>query len=121
VRRFQLDEAQEIPGDPTHFDGEVRRRDLIEVADPQSSGIVVEFAPGGRTHWHSHPAGQYIFVMEGAGRIQSRGGAVEALRAGDCIYTEPGEEHWHGAGTDTSVKHLAFSFGPTQWLGSADR
>jgi quercetin dioxygenase-like cupin family protein len=120
VKRFNLDESSPAPAGEAHFDGQVMRRDLIHVDDPPSGAIVVEFGAGGRTHWHSHPDGQYIYVLAGEGRIQSRGQEIEPLRAGDCIYAAPGEEHWHGAGTDSSVTHLAFSHGPTQWLGSAD-
>lgn len=118
MKRFRLDDAHTVPGDDQHFDGIVGRRDLIEVKDPPSSAIVVDFAPGSRTHWHSHPDGQYLFVLEGEGRIQSRGSEIEELRVGDCVYADPGEEHWHGAGPETSVTHLAFSHGRTLWLGS---
>ena len=120
MKRIQVGDTHADPADASHFDGPVQRRDLIAVDAPPSSALVVEFAPGGRTHWHSHPAGQYIYVLAGEGRIQSRGGEVEELRAGDVIYAEPDEEHWHGAGTDTEVRHLAFSFGVTRWVGSVD-
>lgn len=119
MKRSQLDDADQAPADEQHFDGVVLRRDLIDVDDPPSSAIVVEFAAGGRSHWHSHPDGQYLYVLAGEGRIQSRNGAVEDLRPGDCVYAAPGEEHWHGAGAATSVTHLAFSHGRTRWLGSA--
>lgn len=56
------------------------------------------FEPGGRTHWHSHPNGQYLHVVEGEGRVQSRGGEVGRLLPNDTICAEPGEHHWHGAG-----------------------
>jgi quercetin dioxygenase-like cupin family protein len=42
------------------------------------------------------------------------------LHPGDTVYTEPGEEHWHGAAGDQSVAHLAFSFGKTDWLEPVD-
>jgi quercetin dioxygenase-like cupin family protein len=96
------------------------RRDLIAVDDPPSSAILVEFGPGGRTHWHRHPNGQYIHVIEGEGRIQSRGGDVRSLMPGDTVYAEPGEEHWHGASVDGHVAHLAFSFGVTDWGSPID-
>ena len=34
----------------------------------------VHFAPGARTAWHTHPHGQTIWVTEGEGRAQRRGG-----------------------------------------------
>jgi quercetin dioxygenase-like cupin family protein len=57
----------------------------------------VHFTPGARTAWHTHPNGQTIFVTEGIGLCQRRGGPVELIRAGDRAFFEPGEDHWHGA------------------------
>jgi len=45
----------------------------------------------------THPFGQTIYVTEGIGRCQRRGGPVEVIRPGDRVYFEPGEDHWHGA------------------------
>ncbi len=67
----------------------------------------VHFTPGARTAWHTHPFGQTIYVTEGIGRCQRRGGPVEAIRPGDCVYFEPGEEHWHGAAPDRFMTHIA--------------
>lgn len=67
----------------------------------------VHFTPGARTHWHTHPNGQTIFVLEGVGRCQTRGGAVEELHPGDRVFFEPGEEHWHGAAPDRFMLHVA--------------
>jgi quercetin dioxygenase-like cupin family protein len=67
----------------------------------------VRFAPGARNAWHSHAVGQTLHVTEGIGRTQARGGAVLEIRAGDTIYTPPGEWHWHGAAPDHFMTHLA--------------
>jgi len=67
----------------------------------------VHFTPGARTHWHTHPNGQTIFVLEGIGRCQKRSGPVEELRPGDRVFFEPGEEHWHGAAPDRFMLHVA--------------
>ena len=67
----------------------------------------VRFAPGARTAWHSHPCGQTLYVTDGRGLVQSRGGRVMEIRPGDVIYTPPGEEHWHGAARDHFMTHLA--------------
>jgi quercetin dioxygenase-like cupin family protein len=32
---------------------------------------------------------------------------VEAIRPGDRVFFEPGEEHWHGAAPDRFMAHLA--------------
>lgn len=67
----------------------------------------VHFTPGARTAWHTHPFGQTIFVTEGQGRCQRRGGPVEVIRSGDRVYFEPGEDHWHGAAPDRFMTHIA--------------
>jgi quercetin dioxygenase-like cupin family protein len=58
---------------------------------------LVHFMPGARTAWHRHPLGQSLFVIEGIGLVQRRGGPIEVIRPGDRVYIEPDEEHWHGA------------------------
>jgi quercetin dioxygenase-like cupin family protein len=67
----------------------------------------VHFTPGARTAWHTHPNGQALYVTEGEGRAQTRGGPVETIRAGDRVWFAPGEDHWHGAGPETFMTHLA--------------
>ena len=67
----------------------------------------VHFTPGARTAWHTHPNGQTIYVTEGIGLCQSRGGAIEVIRPGDRVFFEPGEEHWHGASPTRFMTHLA--------------
>jgi len=71
------------------------------------SASSVHFTPGARTAWHTHPNGQTIFVVEGVGRAQRRGGPVEQIRPGDRVFFEPGEEHWHGAAPDRFMTHIA--------------
>jgi quercetin dioxygenase-like cupin family protein len=73
----------------------------------QLSASSVHFAPGARTAWHAHPKGQTLFVTEGVGRVQRRGGPVETVRPGDRVFFEPGEDHWHGAAPDRFMTHLA--------------
>jgi quercetin dioxygenase-like cupin family protein len=71
------------------------------------SASSVHFTPGARTAWHTHPNGQTIFVTEGIGLCQHRGGPVEIIRPGDRVFFEPGEDHWHGAARDRFMTHLA--------------
>jgi quercetin dioxygenase-like cupin family protein len=81
------------------------------VAAPSGSSKVsassVHFTPGARTAWHTHPNGQTIFVLEGVGHAQRRGGPVEVIRPGDRVFFEPGEEHWHGAAATRFMTHIA--------------
>ena len=81
------------------------------VATPSGSSRVsassVHFTPGARTAWHTHPNGQTIYVVEGIGVAQRRGGPVELIRSGDRVFFEPGEEHWHGAAPTRFMTHIA--------------
>jgi quercetin dioxygenase-like cupin family protein len=71
------------------------------------SASSVHFTPGARTAWHTHPHGQTIWVTEGLGLAQRRGGPVEVIRPGDRVFFEPGEDHWHGAASNRFMTHLA--------------
>lgn len=71
------------------------------------SATSVHFTPGARTAWHTHPHGQTIFVIEGVGLAQRRGGPIEVIRAGDRVFFEPGEDHWHGASPTRFMTHIA--------------
>ncbi|SRR6266581_9800214 len=71
------------------------------------SASSVNFTPGARTAWHTHPNGQTIFVTEGVGLAQARGEPVHVIRPGDRVFFEPGEDHWHGAAPDRFMTHLA--------------
>lgn len=68
---------------------------------------MVHFTPGARTAWHTHPNGQTIFVTEGMGLAQRRGGSIEVIRPGDRVFFEPGEEHWHGGASNRFMTHVA--------------
>jgi len=71
------------------------------------SAASVHFAPGARTAWHAHPFGQTLYVTEGVGLAQRRGGPIEVIRPGDRVFFEPGEDHWHGAAPTRFMTHLA--------------
>jgi quercetin dioxygenase-like cupin family protein len=71
------------------------------------SASSVHFTPGARTHWHTHPNGQTIWVTEGVCLCQRRDSPVEIVRPGDRVFFEPGEEHWHGAASTRFMTHIA--------------
>jgi quercetin dioxygenase-like cupin family protein len=83
--------------------------DTVATPSEQSrlSASSVHFTPGARTAWHTHPNGQTIYVLEGVGLAQRRGGPVEVIRPGDRVFFEPGEDHWHGAAPNRFMTHLA--------------
>ena len=105
ITRNSLDTKQG-PGD--WFTGVVFMDQIAAPVPPaQVAAIAVRFSPGARTHWHTHPLGQNIYVTEGVGLCQRRGGPVEVIRPGDRVFFEPGEDHWHGAAPTRFMTHIA--------------
>ena len=106
--RITRNTVETRPGPGEWFTGSVF---LDAVAEPSDASRVtasrVHFTPGARTAWHTHPNGQTIYVLEGVGLAQRRGGPVEVIRPGDRVFFEPGEEHWHGAAPDRFMTHIA--------------
>ncbi|MBB3315721.1 quercetin dioxygenase-like cupin family protein [Rhizobium sp. BK181] len=108
IKRNGSDPSAKGPAD--YFTGTVRIDARFEGTAPaRVSGATVTFEPGARTAWHTHPLGQTLIVLSGAGRAQRDGGPVEDIRAGDIIWFEPGEKHWHGASATTAVTHIAIA------------
>ncbi len=70
---------------------------LSSQTDGEMTAMRTFFEPGGITHWHAHPLGQLLFVVDGTGLVQRDGGEVTEIRAGDSVWFAPGERHWHGA------------------------
>jgi quercetin dioxygenase-like cupin family protein len=96
------------PGPEDWFTGTVYIDAVAAPADgSRASASSVHFTPGARTAWHTHPNGQTIWVTEGIGLAQSRGGPIEVIRPGDRVFFESGEDHWHGAAPDRFMIHLA--------------
>jgi len=75
---------------------------------PQTGGVVT-FAPGARSAWHTHPAGQILIVTSGTGWVQEEGGEKREIKPGDVIWTPPSVKHWHGATASNSMSHIAIS------------
>ncbi|MCZ0963142.1 (R)-mandelonitrile lyase [Paracoccus benzoatiresistens] len=90
------------------FTGTVRIDPMFAAEAPgRTAGAHVTFEPGARTAWHTHPAGQTLIVTFGRGLAQREGGPVEEIRAGDVVWFPAGEKHWHGAGPDNAMSHIA--------------
>src|SRR6266540_6218281 len=90
------------------FTGDVYVDTVAAPSDSSRIGAAsVHFTPRARTAWHTHPHGQTIWVIEGVGLCQRRGGPIEIIRAGDRVFFEPGEDHWHGAALTRFMTHIA--------------
>jgi quercetin dioxygenase-like cupin family protein len=97
-------------GPDTWFTGDVYIDAVAAARSPaRVQANLVHFTPGARTAWHTHPLGQTIYVTEGAGLAQRRGGPIETIHPGDRVFFEPDEEHWHGAAPNRFMVHLALN------------
>lgn len=105
------------PVDPAHFTGQAGLHDLIQASQQAPMfAAVVRFEAGTRNHWHSHPGGQVLHVIEGEGWVQVRGQVPQRIALEDTVTSDPGEEHWHGAGSHGPMTHIAVAIGETSWL-----
>jgi|SRR5579872_4913328 len=106
IRRSGAQASEKGPAD--WFTGTVRIDPLFRSPDPaRAAGAAVTFEPGARTAWHTHPLGQTLIVIAGAGRVARAGGPIEEIRPGDVVSIAPGEKHWHGAAPTTAMTHIA--------------
>jgi len=97
-----------VLGSSAWFTGEVYIDPIAAPSDGSRLSVSkVHFAPGARTAWHTHPHGQTIYVTDGIGLAQRRGGPIEVIGPGDRIFFDAGEVHWHGATPDRFMTHLA--------------
>lgn len=74
-----------------------------------STGLV-NFAPGARTVWHTHPAGQMLIVTAGQGWVQEEGKDKRVINPGDVVWIAAGVKHWHGATATSPMAHIALSY-----------
>ena len=62
--------------------------------DGRVNAVRVDYEPGGYTNGtHRHPAGAYVYVMEGSVVFAIDGGEPFVLKTGESYYEPPGAEH----------------------------
>ncbi|SEG67707.1 (R)-mandelonitrile lyase [Marinobacterium lutimaris] len=110
-----------IKGPADWFTGTVRIDKIFNAPEPSRIGMaVVNFEPGARTNWHTHPLGQALLVTDGVGWTQCEGGPRTEIRPGDIIYCNCGRRHWHGATDTTYMQHVAvqeaLDGSPVTWM-----
>lgn len=106
IRRSGSAPSRRGPSD--YFTGSVWQAPIVEAKAPaRVRSVTVRFDPEARTHWHTHPLGQTLHVLSGSGLIQKDGEPIQSINPGDSIWIAPGEKHWHGAGPDTGMTHIA--------------
>ncbi|WP_114089255.1 cupin domain-containing protein [Thalassospira profundimaris] len=80
---------------------------LSSCSEGEMTAMRAHMPPGIITHWHSHPRGQLLFVLNGTGHAQRMGDEAVALYAGDAVWFAPDERHWHGAAPESSFEYLS--------------
>ena len=98
-------------GAAQNFSGQV----AVDIKSAGGSGKhgsvgMVDFMPGARTAWHTHPVGQLLIVTEGKGWVQEDGRPAREIKSGDVVWIEAGVKHWHGAASNTRMSHLAIAY-----------
>jgi quercetin dioxygenase-like cupin family protein len=90
------------------FTGNVWADALFDANESRKgAGTHVRFEPGARTVWHTHPLGQTLIITSGSGWVQREGGPIEEVHAGDVVWFEANEKHWHGATATNGMSHIA--------------
>jgi quercetin dioxygenase-like cupin family protein len=110
-------------GPAERFAGDVYLTPIHAGTGPSRMSVtLVRFTPGAHTNWHRHAVGQTLHVTDGVGLVGTRDGTVHRIHAGETVVCPPDEDHWHGAGPDTFMAHLALlearpdGSDPTTWL-----
>ncbi|WP_338065706.1 (R)-mandelonitrile lyase [Dyella jiangningensis] len=121
MRIFRNGSRPSVKGPANWFTGNARIDPLFDPAEPgRVSAALVTFEPGARTNWHTHPLGQHLVVLSGVGWTQCWGGPKKEIRAGDVVFCNCGQKHWHGATGSTAMSHIAIqewmNESPVDWL-----
>lgn len=107
---YALGSQQTFAGPEDLFTGKVS----VDMMFPQNehtafSGAYVTFAPGARTNWHTHPAGQHMIVTKGIALTGTRDGHIHQFSAGETVWCPPDLDHWHGASPHAAMTHLVMT------------
>ncbi|MCU0918783.1 MAG: carboxymuconolactone decarboxylase family protein [Burkholderiaceae bacterium] len=99
-----------VNGSNENFTGVARISAPFKVQAPgRAGGATVSFEAHARTAWHTHPLGQTLIVTAGLGLVQQQGQPARVIRPGDVVTIPPNVRHWHGAGPDDTMTHVAIA------------
>jgi quercetin dioxygenase-like cupin family protein len=90
VRRVELRGEREVTA-PGSISARVRR------LASEAHAVVIEIAPGGVVARHPAVGQQLFVVVSGSGWVIGTGGEREAIRAGEAVLWDQGEEHESGS------------------------
>ncbi len=99
-----------VTGPADYFTGTVSIDAPFNASAPaRTGGATVTFSAGARTAWHTHPLGQTLIVTAGQGWVQEWGKEAQVIACGDIVWIRPDVKHWHGAGADAAMTHIAIA------------
>ena len=97
-------------------------RDAAPTGSPPDVAVNrVLFEPGSRTHWHTHPEGQILYIVTGTCRAAKRRRAARRGRSRWCRLLRPRREALARRHPRTYMVHMAINVanttdGGTEWL-----
>jgi quercetin dioxygenase-like cupin family protein len=68
-------------------------KDLTGIPDKEGTMATVQYLPGGASMAHRHNAHVFVYVLEGAVKMQVDGQPVVTLTAGQTFYENPNDVH----------------------------
>jgi quercetin dioxygenase-like cupin family protein len=90
MRRVELAGEREVTA-PGSLNARVRR------VAPEAHVVVIEIAPGGLVARHPAVVAQLFVVVRGSGWVSGADGERQAIRSGEAVLWEAGEEHESGS------------------------
>lgn len=100
-----------VLGTPDNFSGHAVIDPLFPATEHTNATFgEVTFAPGARTVWHTHPAGQLLIITSGKGWVQEEGKPRREVNSGDVVWIPGGVKHWHGATETNGMRHIAVTY-----------
>jgi len=78
-------------------------REMPDLPDKEVVMMTVEYPPGGASPLHRHNAHVFVYVLEGALRMQIAGQDALTLKTGDTFYENPGDVHQVSANASETV------------------
>ena len=120
MKIYRVGSRPSAKGPESNFTGNVRVDRSSAQLSHATSASLVTFEPGARTAWHQHPLGQHLVLTSGCGWTQCWDGPKKEIRAGDVVFCNCGQTHWHGATDTTAMSHIAvqewLDGSPVKWL-----
>ncbi len=82
-------------------------REMITVREgaPTFAMRLFELAPGGHTPFHSHSWEHEVFILEGAGAVNSQAGP-QPFKAGDAVFIPGDEKHQFQNSGSSALKFI---------------